>query len=83
MKKTSVLILSQTAELPPSKVEESTEGYVELFGSPHIWDFAFHGDPYLRRSIYGLLQTSLSKRKGSLYLRMTIHLKFRFLTGLV
>lgn len=50
------------AELPEEELTKQASTYQDLFSNPHLWTFAYHADPYLRKSIYKFLQLSLRKR---------------------
>jgi hypothetical protein len=50
------------SNLPDEELQSLDESYSEFWAEKTLWTFAFYPDPFLRRSLYRLLQVALEKR---------------------
>ncbi|KAK2810085.1 hypothetical protein FQN50_003279 [Emmonsiellopsis sp. PD_5] len=58
---TAIQVFNQLlARAPAAQLEKDSDSMTSLLGNKSLWSFAYHEDPFVRRSVYDLLRTSLS-----------------------
>ncbi|KAK2792620.1 hypothetical protein FQN52_003125 [Onygenales sp. PD_12] len=58
---TAIQVFNQLlARASAAQLEKDSDSMTNLLGNKSLWSFAYHEDPFVRRSVYDLLRTSLS-----------------------